>query len=1228
MHLLAAQSGQVQDGQEAVDLGQTPAPLIIISAADSDLALLAAGYAALADPKPELRLANALALRHPLSVDLHLEALAAGARLVVLRLLGGLSYWRYLIEQWQLAAQRHGFALAVLPAEGREDPELQAASTLDPGLTARLSAYLDAGGTANATAFLQSCLELVDAPGSASHVLPALPEPLPRAGLFGVDRLEDWRAQAGERPVVPILFYRAYQQAGDTAVIEALVAALEQVGLAPLPLYIQSLKDPASARFLASIFAELPPELIITTTGFAKASGEAQSGHLFAKSDAVVLQAPIASSPRDVWQASSQGLTARDFAMHAALPELDGRLLTRAIGFRDRDSYDAATQCHLVRAQPEPDRIAFVAELAQRWVNLRRTALPQRRIALLFANYPNRDGRLANGVGLDTPASAIRLFEHLRQLGYDLADAPRDAASLMQRLSAGPTNALHKARQGSERLSLADYQLWLAAQPESVQRQVKERWGAPDQDPFVRDKAFVLPLHRYGQLLVGIQPARGYQIDPDASYHDPDLVPPHGYLATYAYIRARSDVVIQLGKHGNLEWLPGKALALSKACYPEVALGAMPQLYPFIVNDPGEGTQAKRRSAAVIVDHLMPPLSRAESYGPYAELERLMDEYAAAAGDRRRLRLLKQQILGSVKQLGLDADLDTSSEGETLAALDGYLCELKEMQIRDGLHQLGCAPSGELLRDTLVALARVPRGKGQGGDASLLRALADDLGLDFDPLDAALGAPWQGQRPEILSGDAPWRTLGDTLERLEALAARLVEGRTTAPDHWHATRAVLDEIETRFRPAIAQSAQNELQAIAAGLAGRFVPPGPSGAPSRGRPDVLPTGRNFFGIDNRSLPTPAAWQLGWQSAAQLLERYRQDEGRWPRALALSAWGTANMRSGGDDIAQALALLGARPTWDAASGRVTGFEILPLSLLGRPRIDVTLRVSGFFRDAFPGQMDLIDSAVQAIAALDEPQEENPLAGRAAQDCAAWQARGLSESEAWRRATLRVFGSKPGAYGAGLQALIDEGGWQDRDDLATAYLHWSGYAYGGGAAGVRQADAFAARLAATDAVIHNQDNREHDLLDSDDYYQFAGGLTAAVASLAKREPRVYHGDHSRPERPRIRSLQEEIARVVRARAANPKWIAGVMRHGYKGAFEIAATLDYLFAFAATTRAVPSGHFDLLHAAYLEDSRVRDWMAEVNPAALAEMQARFEEARERGLWQPKRNDLGQNFT
>ena len=1218
MHLLAATPGNIDDGKEPVDLGQTPADVVVISAADTELAALSGARGEM-DAPPALRLASLMNLQHPMSVDLHLDQCATRSRLGIARVLGGAGYWKYGLEQYAARLHEAGVPFAALPGDDKPDAELRGLSTVSPEDYDALWAYLVEGGPENSVNFLRyakSMLESGDKPAAAAPLLRAGVY-WPGAGIGGPEAAKEaWTEGA---PVVPVVFYRALVQGAGLHPINRLVKSLLRAGLNPLPVFVASLKDPLSAATLEGLFTETPPSVILNCTSFAVGSPHADDSAAdnplaapFAN-QAPVFQVILSGGTEEAWSSGKAGLSARDIAMNVALPEVDGRIITRAISFKGQAYFDEATECPIATYQARGDRIEFVAALATAWAKLRGKAPAERRVALILANYPNKDGRLANGVGLDTPAGTVHVLNLLAEAGYRLHNAPADAKALMDAMMAGPTNWLsdRAVRTGGVDLSYADYQIAYGQLPYELRRDIEARWGKPEEDPFYEEGEvdcgrFKLSVLSFGNVVVGLQPARGYNIDPTDTYHAPDLVPPHNYLAFYFWLRNvfAADALVHMGKHGNLEWLPGKAVALSEACWPEAILGPLPHLYPFIVNDPGEGTQAKRRTQAVIIDHLTPPLTRAESYGPLRDLEALVDEYYEAAGvDPRRIDHLRREILSlaDVTGLAVDAGFAGETEGD-LAKLDAYLCELKEAQIRDGLHIFGQSPQGTLARDLAIALARVPRGDGKGANASLLRAMADDLALGFDPLSADLGATWEGPRPEALAGDSAWRTAGDTVERLELLAQRLVDG-ADAPGP--ASAAVLSELRTRILPTVAACGPAEGAGLLSGLDGRAVLPGASGAPTRGRLDVLPTGRNFYSVDSRAIPTPTAWALGWKSANLLIEKHLQDHGDWPRTMLVTAWGTANMRTGGDDIAQAMALMGVKPKWDSANRRVTGFEILPQGVLGRPRVDVTLRISGFFRDAFPQLIALFDSAARAVQALDEPDDLNPAAARAKGG----------------EATARVYGSKPGAYGAGLQALIDERIWSDKADLGAAYLDWGGYSYGAKDEGTRDRDGFAARLGQVEAIVQNQDNREHDLLDSDDYYQFEGGAAAAVSSLQGKDRPIYHNDHSRPERPVIRTLDDEIARVVRSRVVNPKWIEGVKRHGYKGAFEIAATVDYLFAFAATTGAVRGHHFDMVESAFLEDETTRDFIAEHNAPALREIAQRLQEAINRGLWQPKSN-------
>lgn len=1236
MHLLATQTGIIDAGAEAVDLDQRPGDIVVLSAADSELAALARGWDA-SPTRLTLRLANLLTLQHNLSVDLYIEKTLKHAALIVLRLLGGSEYWRYGLAEIEALCRRETIDLAVLPGDRLPDPGLMARSTLDRSTCERMRQYLATGGAENITGFLHLCRSLL---GEGEAPAPA--RPMPESGIYWsgpIATVSDlrplWKSGA---PTAALVFYRSLLEGGLTAPVDDLIAALLARNINPLPVYVASLKSPASAEVIREAFASAPPQVILNATGFATASGPGSAGeNPFAAFDCPVLQVVFAGTSEQAWTTSSQGLGPRDLAMNVVLPELDGRIMSRAVSFKADDHWHEPTQCRIITYRSRKDRIDFAADQAAHWIRLRQTPAAGRRIAIVLANYPNRDGRIGNGVGYDTPQSTIAILEALGASGYEVDNHPRNGNALIEALLSGepsradtphpsriPRATLPAHSREGGRFAIEDYVKHFDSLPQGVRDHVTERWGPPERDPFFRQGAFRLAVKVFGNAAVAIQPARGYNIDPKSTYHDPALVPPHGYFAFYFWLRHvfGAHAVIHNGKHGNLEWLPGKAAALSPSCYPEAVLGSLPQLYPFIVNDPGEGTQAKRRTSAVIIDHLTPPLTRAETYGPLKDLEALIDEYYLASGlDPRRIAALRTEILELSRSRRLDIDAGLTGGDGDLQKLDAYLCDLKEAQIRDGLHVLGASPKGRLETDLLVALTRVPRGLGEGGDQSLIRALATDLGLgDFDPLVCAMAEPWTAARPDRLaaiSGD-PWRTNGDTVERLELLAVQLIEEQCCLG---RATAQVLERISTSIRPALRDCGRREIDALLKGLDGGFVAPGPSGAPTRGRLDVLPTGRNFYSLDNRTVPTPIAWRLGRQSADDLLARHFQDFGSYPKAIGLSAWGTSNMRTGGDDIAQALALIGVEPKWEPASWRVTGFETTPLAKLGRPRVDVTLRISGFFRDAFPQQIELIDKAVRLVGALDEDEEDNPIAARMRAEAAALEGAGVPGEEARHVAGYRIFGSKPGAYGAGLQALIDERIWNERADLARAYVTWGAYAYGARDSGVNDERAFRERLQRIEAVVHNQDNREHDLLDSDDYYQFEGGMTAAVEQTSGKRPRVYHNDHSRPERPVIRTLEEEVGRVMRSRVVNPKWIGGVKRHGYKGAFEIAATVDYMFAFAATTGAVKSHHFDLAYDAFIDDDETRNFITANNPAALSEIAARFEEAIARGLWQPRSN-------
>ncbi len=1101
MHILRIETRSLDETAGAVDLGQTPADVVFLSFSDSDLNALARAYDSAPEPKPTLRLASLAALRHPYSIDLYLERVCAHTKFIVARVLGGADYWRYGVDELAALARKEGIKLALLPGDRRADARLDQASTLAPDAAAEIWRYFDEGGPRN----MAACLGRLAAELGAAK--PA-PSPMP-VSAFGRFEAACFDAAHGA-PRALIVFYRSIYLAGDLAPIEALASALAGRGFGTTAVYATSLKDEAAIGPLRGLITAQAFDVVLNATAFSARLDDG-AGTVLDSIDAPVLQVVLAGVAEDAWRASARGLGPADLAMHVALPEIDGRILTRAVSFKAAGGRDAATEFGAVFHRPLADRVAFVAELASAWTRLRLKPPADKRLACVLPDYPARGGRTGYAVGLDTPASAAAIAGILRAAGYDVT-ADCDAASLIEGLSEGPLEPT---------LSLAEYQADLTAAPAEFQNAMRAAWGDPAGDPCLIDGAFRFRFVRFGKLIVAVQPDRGESARRKGDYHDLTLAPRHSYIAFHFWLtrKERIDALIQLGAHGTLEWLPGKAVALSNACAPEILVGPTPVIYPFIVNNPGEAAQAKRRIGAATIGHLTPPLIAAGSHGAALELEGLFDEYSEAQGlDPRRARAIAALILERGGETGLLSEC--AAEGkppeEALIALDAWLCDLKDMRVGDGLHVFGRSP-----------------------------------------------------------------------EAAESFAAGLM---------------LDDDASETLNERVAACGGAESLGLLRALGGRFLPPGPAGAPARGRLDVLPTGRNLYAIDPRSVPTRNAWEIGRRAAEEVLARYAQDHGEWPKRIVLDLWGSATMRTGGDDLAQAFALMGCRPTWDMASNRVGGFEILPLASLGRPRIDVTLRISGLFRDVFPSQIALFSAAVRAVAERAESAEDNPLAAL----------RGT--------ALARVFGAAPGAYGVGLGRRIAEGGWSERAELADAYLAATSHAYDGEGEGREAAAAFRERVAGAEAFVHAQDLPGQDALDADAFSEHEGGFAAAAARLGAR-PTLYHLDSTAPGTPRVRPLEQEIARSLRGRAANPRWLAGQMRHGHRGAAEIAQSLDNLYAFAALTDAVSSDQFDLMFDATLGDETVRAFLVGANRPAARHMARVFEEAARRGFWRSRRN-------
>lgn len=1135
-----------------------------------------------------------------------LPGLLDGADLVIVRILGGKRAWEDGLE----ALRASGIPLVALGGEIAPDAELMECSTVPGGVAADAHNYLAAGGPENLRQLHNFLSDTVLLTGHGFEP----PIQLPSWGEL--DRVDAGQADG---PTVAVIYYRAQHLAGNTAYVDALCTAIEQAGARALPLYCASLRTPEPELIATLRRADALVVTVLAAGGTkpatASAGGEDEAWDVgaLADLDVPILQGLCLTTGRAQWEANDDGLSPLDVATQVAVPEFDGRIITVPFSFKEFDADGLSTYV------PDPERAARVAGIATRYARLRHIPTARKRIAVMLSAYPTKHARIGNAVGLDTPASAIRLLTEMRAAGYDLG-APGEVPGLDERdgdalihalIAAGgqdPDWLTAEQLEGNPiRIGAATYAAWFDTLPGDLREAVVGAWGPPPGELYVDRSSdpggeIVIAALRFGNVALMVQPPRGFGENPVAIYHDPDLPPSHHYLAAYRWLGSPdgfgADAMVHLGKHGNLEWLPGKTLGMSASCGTDAALGDLPLIYPFLVNDPGEGTQAKRRAHATLVDHLIPPMARAESYGDISRLEQLLDEHAnISALDPAKLPAIRQQIWTLMRAAKMDHDLglterpDEDSFDDMLLHVDGWLCEIKDVQIRDGLHILGQAPAGESELDLVLAMLRARQ---LWGGERTVPGLREALGLDESGGEAR-------ERVDAVEDRA--RALVAALQAAD-WTPEAVDGITDDPE----VRRVLRFAATEVVPRLRQTGV-EIERVLHALDGGFIPAGPSGSPLRGLINVLPTGRNFYSVDPKAVPSRLAWETGQAMAESLLERYRADHGEYPRSVGLSIWGTSAMRTSGDDIAEVLALLGVRPVWDEASRRVSTLEVISLAELGRPRIDVTVRISGFFRDAFPHVLALLDDAVRLVADLDEPGEANYVRAHAQAD--------LAEHGDRRRATTRIFGSKPGTYGAGLLQLIDSKSWRTDDDLAQVYTTWGGYAYGRDLDGAPAAEDMRGAYRRIAVAAKNTDTREHDIADSDDYFQFHGGMVATVRALTGKNPEAYIGDSTRPDAVRTRTLSEETARVFRARVVNPRWLEAMRRHGYKGAFEMAATVDYLFGYDATTNVVADWMYEKLSESYVFDEVNRKFMEQSNPWALHGIAERLLEAAERKLWE-----------
>ncbi|WP_460920803.1 cobaltochelatase subunit CobN [Pontibacter brevis] len=1270
-------------GSETATLsGEVAAPdggIVFLTHADTDLLTLHNALKLLPEGFPKTMGVNLLAIKSEAHMAQLLDREIAAAQIIILRILGrpsSIPGFSELVRR----AKAQGQHLIVLSGSGELNPEFAATSTVSPAILHETLAYLQASGHINLVSLLHFLSDHLLMTGFGYEA----PVILPDHGIYHPDlpenaSIQDWvKMHHPAYPTVGITFYRAHWISGNTAFVDSLVRALEDKELNVLPVYTASLKatDPDSGwpcafRFFREEDEGIRIDTLVNTVSFSMRDGSVDGtgvagDEVLSQLNVPILQAITSGMGRGPWESSSRGLNPLDTAMNVAIPEFDGRIITVPVSFKEKGREAKGYE-------PQEDRIERVAGLAARFARLRHLSNPEKRIAFIFTNSSSKASQIGNAVGLDAPASLLTMLHAMQAEGYHIEDLPVSGTelihNLINRCSYDETYLTpEQLTNAMGRVAFDKYVGWFSQLPDALQQKMQKQWGPPPGETYVHNGHISLAGLELGNVMVALQPPRGYGMDPDAIYHQPDLPPTHHYYALYRWLRDDwgADAIVHVGKHGTLEWLPGKGIGLSKNCFPDAFLGDMPLFYPFIINDPGEGSQAKRRAHAVVVDHLTPPMTSADSYGELAQLTQLVDEYYQVETlDPTKLPLLQRQIWDLIKQTNLDKDLAVmlqrdhgdhkhdwdeemtpegvpvslaEMEGKDIAHLiediDGYLCELGAAQIRHGLHILGEVPAGDALIDMLQSLTRLANIDVPG----LQTAIASLFGFDINEL-----LSYKGQRLDALPAQfialagRPLVTGADVLEVIDELSNHLFrvlqkynystdaipevlqetfDMELTTPG-LDAVRQVLEFVSGKVLPNLAHT-YDEITNLLHGLSGGYVPAGPSGAPTRGMAHILPTGRNFYTVDPRALPSQAAWEVGQQLAREVLERHLKETGLYPENVGISIWGTSAMRTHGDDVAEILALLGVRPIWQTESRRVVKLEVIPLQELGRPRIDVTTRISGFFRDAFPHLIELLDNAVQLVIFLDEPEEENFVRKHYLRDLAELQSQeDMPIEEAEQRAGFRIFGSPPGSYGAGILPLIQEKNWHLDADFAQTYINWGGYAYTGSVSGVEARSEFAQRLSVVEVALHNQDNREHDIFDSDDYLQYHGGMIATIRSLTGQQPKNYFGDTQDPSRPIVRDLKEEVNRVFRTRVVNPKWLDGIKRHGYKGGLELTATVDYIFGYDATAHVVDDWMYEKVAETYALDKGMQEFFADNNPWALHAVAERLLEAAQRGMWE-----------
>lgn len=1074
------------------------------------------------------------------------------------------------------------------------------------------------------------------------------PKPLPEDGFYTSDGiLSDEKAitlrkeaARGEKPVVGLILHQTHIMNGNTQHIDAVIQKLDGMNVIALPMFTRMANDEDDKRGVRHAMeryfiyeGKRLPDVLLVMTGFSMThmswpgNGQTElTESLFAGWDVPALQVMATRLTIEDYVKKPQGMDSMSLSTNIFQPELDGQIITVPCAATKMLTEEGVTRKVF---EPIPDRVKRVCELAVNWAKLRRMPAAEKKIAILFNTMPG-DDRIGCAEGLDTFESVFRIVQQLKEQGVHTDYDFENGQDIADRITSGLTNDMTwvspetAVERAAATVDAAVLKKWFGGLSEKVCAELENIWGRVPGEVMVVDGKMLIPGIQNGNVFIGLQPSRAFGERAMEVYHSTDSTPPYSYITYYRWLGEcfGADAVYHIGTHGSLEWLPGKEVGLSGDCYPDISLESIPNLYPYHMGITGEGIQAKRRSHAVILDHMPPSLDEAEAYEGLAVIDEALKEYHQAKQTRPvQVPKLARRIYDLAVEANLAKDLDLSEEkfsADPEKAVDEihvWMGVLKNSVVKDGLHIFGEVPDGKLYENLLRMLVRVRNGNIPALNDAILAAMGYDAEQVKDNPTMDFGG---------LSGVALYDEATAIARRLTSALAQKNYDSASIPE------VIADELFTastadlirvlRFMCDVVKDKidhiTDEMDNLMAGTNGRFVPPSLGGNPTRGNVSILPTGRNFYASDPSQIPSRVAWEIGGKLAKQMLAQFEEEQGGYPESVAMVVWAGNTLKTCGEDFAECLHLMGVRPVYLGQTTRVLGVEPIPLEELGRPRLDVTLRISGLFRDMYPNLIKLMDQAVTMVAALDEPVEMNYIKKHIQEDVEKLTAEGIPEEKALDQSYIRVYGCAPGCYGTAVAKAVDSKQWKDYRDLAKVFETWSSYGYTEREHGESHPEAFRRRMSTVAVTIKNESTAEYDMLDSDDFYAYHGGLIACVRANSGKAPMSVTGHTDNPDHPVTRTVAREAARVVRSKVLNPKWLEGLKRHGFKGAQEISAMLDSFFGWDATAETAEDWMYQSMAEKFLFDEETRKWMEQVNRWSVHSVSERLLEANQRGMW------------